>query len=467
MIEIAEVEPNGFTVVSTFSGCGGSCLGYRMAGYRIGWASEFVPAAQGTYRANASPSTILDTRDIRDVQPAEILDALGLAAGELDLFEGSPPCASFSTAGKREAHWGETRAYSDTKQRTDDLFFEFARLLEGMQPRVFTAENVSGLVKGTAKGYFKEILARLKKAGYRVEVKLLDASWLGVPQARQRIFFQGVRTDLGMAPAWPRPLPYRYTVRDALTYPPAAIMDPAIIMQRGPKQALSMSGPDNPAPTVQAHGLGDAAFTHQVGIETRVIHDTSGERSQGDITDTPAPTITPGINSVNAHHFQVIHDTSGQYSEGDITDRPAPMIVNRDANYQVPGSGLTRDPETGEDITIGRYAIGKEWARMRQGSKSGKYLNLTRPHEDAPLPTVTQTGHVLGAASVTHWAECRKLTLGELRRLGGFPDDFELTGSYSQRWERIGRAVPPVMMFHLAAAIRDRVLIPLREAGRI
>ena len=76
MAEIAAVPDNGLRVVSTFSGCGGSCLGYRMAGYRVLWASEFIPAAAETYRAN-HPDTILDTRDIRKVQPEEILEAIG------------------------------------------------------------------------------------------------------------------------------------------------------------------------------------------------------------------------------------------------------------------------------------------------------------------------------------------------------------------------------------------------------
>ena len=72
MAEIAAVPWNGFTAISTFSGCGGSCRGYRMAGFRLAWASEFIPAAAEVYRAN-HPETILDTRDIRKVQPAEIL----------------------------------------------------------------------------------------------------------------------------------------------------------------------------------------------------------------------------------------------------------------------------------------------------------------------------------------------------------------------------------------------------------
>jgi len=167
MSEIANLPWNGFNAISTFSGCGGSSLGYKMAGFRVLWASEFIPSAQQTYRAN-HPKTILDTRDIRQVKAEEILDAIGMKPGELDLFDGSPPCASFSTAGSREAGWGKVKKYSDGAQRTDDLFYEFIRLVRGIQPKVFVAENVSGLVKGTAKGYFLEILAAMKASGYRV-----------------------------------------------------------------------------------------------------------------------------------------------------------------------------------------------------------------------------------------------------------------------------------------------------------
>jgi len=218
MAEIVALPWNGFKVASTFSGCGGSCTGYRMAGFKVVWANEFVPAAQASYKANAAPDCTLDCRDIRTVQPEEILEATGLKRGELDLFDGSPPCASFSTAGKREAGWGKVKDYSDTKQRTDDLFFEYVRILKGIQPKVFVAENVSGLVKGTAKGMFLEILVALKACGYRVSCRVLDAQWLGVPQQRQRTIFIGVREDLKREPVHPSPLPYRYSVRDALPW---------------------------------------------------------------------------------------------------------------------------------------------------------------------------------------------------------------------------------------------------------
>jgi len=217
MTEVAEIPPNGFTVASTFSGGGGSTLGYKMAGFRVAWASEFVPAARETYAANF-PGTILDPRDIREVMPDDVLDALGIRSGELDVFDGSPPCASFSTAGKREAGWGKVKKYSDVEQRTDDLFFEYVRLLRGIRPKVFVAENVAGLVRGTAKGYFKEILAALVASGYRVSARVLDAQWLGVPQHRQRLIFVGVRDDLEAEPAHPEPLPYNYSVRDAVPW---------------------------------------------------------------------------------------------------------------------------------------------------------------------------------------------------------------------------------------------------------
>jgi DNA (cytosine-5)-methyltransferase 1 len=65
---------------------------------------------------------------------------------------------------------------------------------------------------------FLEILRDLKASGYRVKCKVLDAQWLGVPQMRQRTIFIGVREDLGVDPVHPKPLAYRYSVRDALPW---------------------------------------------------------------------------------------------------------------------------------------------------------------------------------------------------------------------------------------------------------
>lgn len=319
MREIEELPWNGFKVVSTFSGTGGSCLGYRMAGYKVVWANEFIPAAQECYKAN-HPSSILDTRDIRTVDPLDILNATGLKVGELDLFDGSPPCSAFSTAGKREKGWGQEKNYSDgATQVVDDLFFEYVRILKVLQPKVFIAENVSGLVKGTAKGYFKLILQALKECGYVVEARLCDAQWLGVPQVRQRIIFMGVREDLALKPVYPNPLPYRYSVREVL------------------------------------------------------------------------PNIEGYMSSGYMNHWK-------------SADEPYGTV-------------------------------------MADGGKL------------SPTAYLSTNGYIMDDKK-----QHRKFTIPELKRICSFPDDFILEGNFAQQWERMGRSVPPVMMSHIAASVRDNIL---------
>ena len=88
------------------------------------------------------------------------------------------------------------------------------------------------------------------------------------------------------------------------------------------------------------------------------------------------------------------------------------------------------DPNESILAGISRYAIGREWLRHR--------------------PKTTAGGNVP--------SEARLFTIPEIRRLCGFPDDFQLTGNFAQRWERMGRAVPPVMMSHVARSIRDNIL---------
>lgn len=219
MKEIWSLPWNGYNVVSTFSGGGGSCLGYEMAGYHVVWANEFIPEAQKTYRLN-HPNTFLNTHDIRTVTAEQIIKETNIPKGEIDLFDGSPPCCAFSTSGKREKGWGKVRKYSDSEQRVDDLFFEYIRLIKGLQPKTFVAENVSGLIKGSAKGYFKLILKGLKDCGYEVKVKLLNAKYLGVPQSRERVIFVGVRNDIAkkynVHPVHPTPKTHIIPLKDAI-----------------------------------------------------------------------------------------------------------------------------------------------------------------------------------------------------------------------------------------------------------
>jgi DNA (cytosine-5)-methyltransferase 1 len=105
-----------------------------------------------------------------------------------------------------------------------------------------------------------------------------------------------------------------------------------------------------------------------------------------------------------------------------------------------------------------RFAIGRELEKMPPNSKSKKYFSLVKPDADQPSPTITTPAGGLSAAGVVHPTEIRKFTIAELRRICSFPDDFVLTGTYAQQWERCGRAVPPLMMRAIALTLRDSIL---------
>jgi DNA (cytosine-5)-methyltransferase 1 len=132
---------------------------------------------------------------------------LGIQRGELDLFDFSPPCKAFSSAGVQADGWNKEVLYSDgIYQRVDDLFDHGIRMLRGFKPKAFIGENVSGLVKGISQGYFTEIFKQLEDAGYIVRAFRIDPILLGVPQSRERLIYMGVREDIDLTPVPPKPV---------------------------------------------------------------------------------------------------------------------------------------------------------------------------------------------------------------------------------------------------------------------
>jgi DNA (cytosine-5)-methyltransferase 1 len=197
--------PDAPTVISTFAGCGGSSLGYSMAGFRELLAVEWDDNAVATFGLNF-PDVPIYHGDIAALSVDEVLRRTGLEPGALDVFDGSPPCQGFSTAGKR--------MLDDPRNQ---LFREYVRLLRGLRPKVFVMENVSGMVKGKMKLVFAECLRELKASGYRVSARLLNAMYFHVPQSRERMIFIGVREDLGREPSHPRAERAGVILRDALS----------------------------------------------------------------------------------------------------------------------------------------------------------------------------------------------------------------------------------------------------------
>lgn len=182
------------TVFSCFACGGGSTMGYKLAGFDVLGCNEIDPKMIEAYRTNHKPKysylePIQTFKERKDL-PKELYN--------LDILDGSPPCSSFSMAGNREKDWGKDKKFREgqAEQVLDTLFFDFIDLAKELQPKVVVAENVKGLLLGNAKQYVRKIYEEFDKAGYYCQHWLLDASKMGVPQRRERVFFVCLRKDL-------------------------------------------------------------------------------------------------------------------------------------------------------------------------------------------------------------------------------------------------------------------------------
>lgn len=190
------MKPHNSKVFGTFICGGGSTMGYKLAGFEHLGGVEIDKKVADVYKANHKPKHLYieDLREFnkREDLPKELYD--------LDLLDGSPPCSSFSMAGNRDKDWGKQKKFREGQalQRLDDLVYVYIDTIKKLMPKVALLENVKGLIQGNAKAYAKKMKTRFEDAGYRVQVFLLNAASMGVPQKRERVFFIGLRNDFDL-----------------------------------------------------------------------------------------------------------------------------------------------------------------------------------------------------------------------------------------------------------------------------
>ncbi len=190
----ASFPGNKGKVFSTFACGGGSSMGYKLAGFDVIGCNEIDPGLIEIYKNNlnpkfAFPGPIQEFKNRNDF-PDELYD--------LDILDGSPPCSSFTLAGVRSRDWGKKKNFREgqSEQVLDTLFFDFIELANKLQPKVVFAENVTGILLTDAQKYVIQIYKDLEAAGYNCQHFTLNASKMGVPQQRKRVFFIALRNDL-------------------------------------------------------------------------------------------------------------------------------------------------------------------------------------------------------------------------------------------------------------------------------
>lgn len=186
-------EKHNKTVFSTFACGGGSTMGYKLAGFKVLGANDIDPKMAKIYQTNHKPE-LYYLGDIRDLLTQELDPRLF----DLDIFDGSPPCTTFSMAGKREKSWGVERDYAEgaTRQTLDDLYFRYIEVADKLRPKVIVTENVAGMAKGKAINYLKAVMSRMREIGYQPQAFILNGATMGCPQRRERVFVIAQRNDL-------------------------------------------------------------------------------------------------------------------------------------------------------------------------------------------------------------------------------------------------------------------------------
>ena len=189
-----------YTSVELFAGAGGLALGMEMAGFQHVLLNEFDHEACETLRVNRPGWNVVE-EDIHTV------DFTGLK-GKVDFLSGGFPCQAFSYAGKR-------RGFEETR---GTLFFEVARAVKEIQPKVFLCENVKGLREHDNGRTLETITNVIEELGYSlIPPRVLKAVMFKVPQKRERLFLVAVRNDFADKVSFDWPAPYRrvMTLRDA------------------------------------------------------------------------------------------------------------------------------------------------------------------------------------------------------------------------------------------------------------
>jgi DNA (cytosine-5)-methyltransferase 1 len=190
-----------YSSIELFAGAGGLALGLEHAGFEHVLLNELDKSACATLRYNRPNWNVIEG-DIRNVDFTSYKDSI-------DLLTGGFPCQAFSYAGKK-------LGFEDIR---GTMFFEFARALKEIRPKVFFAENVKGLLSHDDGKTLETIKSIINELGYElVEDNVYKAIFYKVPQKRERLILIGVRKDLVDKANYIPPSPYKriLTVEDAL-----------------------------------------------------------------------------------------------------------------------------------------------------------------------------------------------------------------------------------------------------------
>lgn len=375
--------------VSLFSGIGGFDLGFQRSGIECVAVCEIDKNAQSILRRHFPNAQLFD--DVRKV---------GRGTHErksIDLVCGGFPCQDVSIAGKRAGLAGERSG----------LWFEFARVIDELEPQWVVIENVPGLLSSNGGRDFAIIIRWLAKRGYGVAWRVLDAQYFGVPQRRRRVFIVGSFGDGRAA--------------EVLFEQDSSCGDNPQSREAGKDVAYSLRA--NPS---HSGDKGDGGLNTTLIPSRSVAETLTGQNHKGlggGVTNRSIPNLVMAHGQANA---EIVSDGSPSLT----TNHEQPILFVSDFAQITSKEHGSKPSEISQPLnTLGQMTV---WHNHQQDGS-------IRMQEDGTAPTVS---HQWGTGwNNVPFVGVRRLMPIECERLQGFPDGWTDGQSDSTRYRQLGNAV--------------------------
>lgn len=449
------------TVLDLFAGAGGMALGFEAAGARCVGAVEIDEAAATTFRNMfAEPGLqVFSGRSNGDMSRLSLERLAESLPQDPEIIVGGPPCQGFSRIGR-----AKQLSLVDVEQRIrhggrdrdrNELYTYFLNAVRFFNPKAFVMENVPGMREMLGVDIARRIAREASALRYNIRVFLLNSAWFGVPQQRWRLFFVGLRQDLGpyAVPRSPiRTHAFGPDLPEGMTIPDGddlIVWGAALPSVGTPAIAVTVREALADLPRLSGHLLGRKPVEEPLPLGGEP---SAWARELRNWPGRPAPELVTGNwYRYTPRDFRLFREmASGDRYPQAVAIAHRLFLAHLD-EQRARGNPL-RPGSTAYEIARHEYippyrndAFDDKWAKLRPGE-----------------PAWTITAHLSrDTYSHIHYstAQARTITVREAARLQSFPDSFEFWGNQGERFSQIGNAVPPL----LARAIAQQLLEQLTE----
>lgn len=466
-----------------FGGCGGISLGFATAGFRVigsveadGWAAASHAAnfARGANETEAAAHSA--ARDITGQDPEEVLADLGIhgpVERQVDVLVGGPPCQAFARVGRaklRSEALRQSQCEAEHAYLIDGrvgLWERYLHYVRRTRPLALLMENVPDILNHGGRNVAEVVARHLKSEGYRVAYTLLNAAWYGVPQTRERMFLIGIHESLESDPQFPAPTHHAVL--------PSGYLGTRATARKhiDPSDKHSHRWIEDPS-----SGLPTATTARDALVDLPPIFALSDLKSgvlrRG--RKDPAKRCAYSSEDFNSPYSRLMRRWPG-FETSDTTTGHVIRYLPRDFKFFKVMKEGWQYPQIWQHVenrrrVLKRKRISKGRPVDRRSTEGRAFLyDWTLPYSPEKFPNKwwklvrdrpvrTLMAH-LGKDSYSHihfdGKQARTISIREAARLQSFPDGFMFKGSMNPAFKQIGNAVPPLLAYAVAVAMRETI----------